>query len=62
MIWVVVFLGFSTVAQWFFIINLMDAHEYLLQRFGELTNAHNWNVKELEHRAEQRQVVKVVEL
>lgn len=30
--------------------------------FRELTNVHNWNVKELEHRAEQGQVVKVVEL
>lgn len=29
---------------------------------SELTYAHNWNMKELEHRAEQKQVVKVVEL
>lgn len=28
----------------------------------ELTNTHNWNVKELEHRAERTQVIKVVEL
>lgn len=62
MIWLIVLLGISIVAQWWFIVQLVDGQGDLQGQITALINAHNWNVKELEHRSEQTQVIKVTEL
>lgn len=62
MIWIIAFLCLVVTGILWYIVRLAEKQTTQAQRLDDLTKAHNWTVKEMEHRSEQTQVVKVVEL
>lgn len=62
MIWIIAFLCLSVTGLLWYIVRLVEKQAEQAQRLDDLTKAHNWTVREMEHRAEQTQETEAVKL